>query len=278
MTSTQTRSIQAITPVIGAMVEGVDLAGDLDAETVAWLRAGLLEHLVLFFRDQDLTPQRQYQVAERFAPVLLPLIDSPSTEVAGVTVLDQTNPRGVSTEHWHCDSTNLPEPPMGGLLHALMVPSRGGDTCWASMAAAFDGLSAPMQRFLEGLTATHSTVKLDAEMAKYPHVVRRDQGIAPSHHPVVRRHPETGRSILFVNRNFTERIDGLTDAESDALLDMLYRHIGEPEFHVRFHWEKGSVALWDNRATQHCAIADYTERRVLNRCIMVGDRPVAAAA
>jgi taurine dioxygenase len=271
------RSIAPITPVIGAMVAGVDLSDDLDGETVAWLRAALVEHLVLFFRDQDLTPEEQHRFAQRFAPVLMPYIDSPSTEVPGVTVLDQTNPRGVSTEHWHCDSTNLAEPPMAGLLHAVMVPSSGGDTCWASMVAAFEGLSAPMQQFLKGLRAQHSTAHLDAEMARYPHVVRRDQGMAPSHHPVVRKHPESGRSVLFVNRNFTDHIDGLSEAESDTLLAMLYRQISEPEFHVRFRWERGSVALWDNRATQHCAIADYSERRILNRCIMVGDRPVAAA-
>ncbi len=269
-------SLRPVTPLIGAMVEGVDLTSDLDGETVAWLRKAFNEHLVLFFRDQPMTPHQQLAFAERFAPVLMPYIDSPSTEAPGVTVLDQTNPKGVSTEKWHCDSTNLPEPPMAGLLRAVQVPSIGGDTCWASMVAAFAALSEPMQAFLKTLTAEHSTALLDAELARYPHVVRRDQGMAPSHHPVVRKHPETGREVLFVNRNFTTHIDGLTEDESESLLQMLYAHISKPEFCVRFRWEPASVALWDNRATQHCAIADYTERRILHRCILVGDRPLAA--
>lgn len=269
-------TLRPLAPVIGALVEGVDLAADLGDDTVAWLRRALCDHLVLFFRDQELTPVQQLRFCERFAPVLLPLIDVPSTEVPGVTVLDQTDPKGVSTERWHCDSTNLPEPPMAGCLRAVQIPSTGGDTCWASMVAAFAGLSAPMQRFLRTLTAEHSTALLDAELARYPYVVRRDQGAEPSHHPVVRRHPETGREVLFVNRNFTTRIDGLADDESDALLAMLYAHLAKPEFHVRFRWEPGSVALWDNRATQHRVIADYSERRVLHRCIMVGDRPLRA--
>lgn len=271
------RALRPVTPVIGAMVEGVDLTADVDGETIAWLRGALNEHQVLFFRDQPMTPHRQLALAEQFAPVLMPYIDSPSTEAPGVTILDQTDPKGVSTEHWHCDSTNLAEPPMAGLLRAVQVPSMGGDTCWASMVAAFAALSEPMQAFLKGLTAEHSTALLDAELARYPHVVRRDQGIPPAHHPVVRKHPETQKATLFVNRNFTTRIDGVSDDESHALLQMLYAHISKPEFCVRFHWEPASVALWDNRATQHCAIADYTERRILHRCIMAGDRPLAAA-
>jgi len=270
-------SVRPLTGVIGAEAEGVDLR-DLDDDTVAALRAALLDHLVLFFRTQPITPAEQLAFAERFAPVMMPLIDVPATDVPGVTVLDQVNPKGQYTERWHADSTNLAEPPFGAVLRAVTVPSVGGDTCWASMVAAYETLSPTMQGFLEGLTAEHSTAILDEALSKVPNLVRRDGGLPPSHHPVVRVHPETGRKVLFVNSNFTTRIDGLSEAESAAVLRLLVAHVRSPELQVRFRWTPGAVALWDNRATQHCAISDYTERRVMHRCMMAGDRPVGAAA
>jgi len=267
--------IRPLTSCIGAEVSGVDLGADLDDGTVASLRQGLLDHLVLFFRDQDISPVEQLRFAERFAPVMLPLIDTAATDQPGVTVLDTASPKGQYTEYWHTDSTFLPAPPLGAVLRAVKLPSHGGDTCWASMYAAFDALSPAMQRFLEGLTAVHSMEILDAAMNALGGVVRRDGNIEPSTHPVVRVHPETGRKLLFVNRNFTTRIVELSPAESRTLLDALFAHINTPGFHVRFRWETNSVAFWDNRSTQHCAIPDYNERRVMNRCMMQGDRPIA---
>ena len=268
--------IRPLTSGIGGEVSGVDLGADLDEETVAGLRQGLLDHLVLFFRGQDITPVQQLRFAERFAPVMLPLIDTLSTDQPGVTVLDTASPKGQYTEYWHSDSTFLPAPPLGAVLRAVTLPSLGGDTCWASMYAAYDALSATMQQFLEGLTALHSMEILDAALNALGGVVRRDRDIAPSVHPVVRVHPETGRKLLFVNRNFTTRIVELAPAESRALLALLFAHINTPAFHVRFRWEVNSVALWDNRCTQHCAIPDYNERRVMNRCLLQGDRPIGA--
>jgi taurine dioxygenase len=268
-----------LTKAIGAEVSGVDLSTDLSPGTVAELRRALLDHLVLFFRDQPLLgPPEQLRFAERFSPILLPLIDSGGNDHPGITVLDQVNPKGQYTERWHCDSTFLPEPPLGAVLQAQQLPSVGGDTCWASMYAAFEALSPSLQHFLEGLTAVNSTEILDASLAKLPNVVRRDAPGSATVHPMVRVHPETGRKLLFVNGNFTTRIVELSEDESRNLLDFLFRHINSPEFHVRFHWEMGSVAFWDNRATQHCAIADYTERRVMQRCMVQGDRPVGTAA
>jgi taurine dioxygenase len=184
------------------------------------------------------------------------------------------SPKGQYTERWHTDSTFLPEPPFGAILRAVQLPSTGGDTCWASMYAAYEGLSPAMQTFLDGLTAEHSTAIIDAALAQLGTVVRRDSGFAPSIHPVVRVHPETGRKSLFVNGNFTTRIMELSERESAVLLSFLFEHVNSPEYHVRFHWEPNSVAIWDNRATQHCAIPDYHERRVMCRCMMRGDRPV----
>ncbi len=265
-----------LTSGIGAEIGGVDLAGDLDSDTVAFLRRALLDHLVIFFRDQDITPQQQLRFAERFSPVMLPLIDTQTTEQPGVTVLDQQSPKGQYTEYWHTDSTFLPEPPMAAILRAVQLPSTGGDTCWASMYAAFEALSPAMQRFLEGLTAVHSTEILDAALARLGNVIRRDAPGSSATHPVVRVHPETGRKLLFVNRNFTTRIVELTAAESDLLLAWLFEHVNTPDFHVRWRWEPHSVAFWDERSTQHCAVPDYTERRVMHRCMLQGDRPRGA--
>jgi len=269
--------IRPLTSCIGAEVSGVDLGTEIDDQTVAALRQALLDHLVLFFRDQDISPVQQLRFAERFAPVMLPLIDTLSTDQPGVTVLDTDSPKGQYTEYWHSDSTFLAAPPFGAVLRAVQVPSRGGDTCWASMYAAYDALSPAMQRFVEGLTAVHSMEILDAALNALGGIVRRDGDIEPSTHPVVRVHPETGRRLLFVNRNFTTRIVELSPAESRALLALLFAHINTPAFHVRYRWEVNSVAFWDNRSTQHCAIPDYDERRVMNRCLMRGTPPIGAA-
>ncbi|MCW2549247.1 MAG: Taurine dioxygenase [Mycobacterium sp.] len=270
-------TITPLTSAIGAEVSGVVLAEALSPAMVAALRQALLEHLVLFFRDQPMDPTRQLRFAENFAPILLPLIDSGGTDNPGITVLDQIDPKGQYTERWHSDSTFLAEPPLGAVLQAKQLPSVGGDTCWASMYAAYDALSPAMQQFLEGLTAINSTEILDKVLADLPNVVRRDAPGSATAHPVVRVHPETGRKLLFVNGNFTTRIPELAETESRNVLDFLFRHINSPAVQVRFHWEPGSVAFWDNRATQHCAIADYTERRVMQRCMLQGDRPVGVA-
>jgi taurine dioxygenase len=270
-------ALRRLTSAIGAEVSGVDLGDDLSPDTVSQLRQALLNHQVLFFRSQPLGPLDQLRFAERFSPILLPLIDTGDNEHPGITLLDQINPKGDYTDHWHTDSTFLAEPPMGAVLQALQLPAVGGDTCWASMYAAFDALSPPMQRFLEGLTAVNSTEILEAGLAKLSHVVRRDAPGSAFVHPVVRIHPDTGRKLLFVNGNFTTRIVELTETESRTLLDYLLGHLGSPEFQVRFHWEEGSLAIWDERCTQHRAISDYDGRRIMQRCMMQGDRPVGVS-
>jgi taurine dioxygenase len=242
------------------------------------VRAALLDHLVIFFEDQTMGPAEHLVFSERFGPTMLSIIDTQSTEAPGVTVLDQVAPRGQNTDRWHTDHSFVPEPPMATTLRAVQLPSVGGDTCFASMYAAYDGLSSAMQRFLDGLTAENSIEQV-ANSTKLAKVFRRDvdNPIAPPVHPVVRIHPETGRKLLYVCGNFTTRIMELSDKESAAVLAFLFRHINSPEFHCRYHWRPGSVAMWDNRSTQHLAVPDYTERRVMHRTMIAGDRPYGPA-
>ena len=266
--------IRPVTAAIGAEVAGVDLRDELDADTVAAIRRALLDHLVLFFRDQAMTPADQLRFARCFGEVMLPLIDTASTEEPGVTVLDQVAPRGYGTDRWHCDSTFAETPPLGAILRAVELPPVGGDTLWASMYSAYETLSSPLRDLLDGLTALHSTAIVNELMRGLPNVVHREGGDDEFVHPVVRVHPETGRKLQFVNGNFTTRIVELTAAESRALLDLLFAHLASPEHHCRFRWTPGAVAFWDNRAVQHFAVPDYGERRVMHRVLLQGDRPV----
>jgi taurine dioxygenase len=267
-------SVRALTTAIGATVQGVNLGSHLDDVTMAEIRQALLDHLVIFFEDQDITPAQQLVFSQRFGPVMLPLIDTESTEQPGVTVLDQVAPKGQFTDRWHTDHSFMAEPPLGTLLRAVQLPGVGGDTCFASMYAAYEDLSSSMQRFLEGLTAVHSTERVAAS-TNLDRVFRRDEGnhVEAPVHPVVRTHPETGRNLLYVCGNFTTRIVELQERESDAVLQYLFGHINSPEFHCRYHWQRGSVVLWDNRAAQHLAVPDYSERRVMHRSMIAGDRP-----
>ncbi len=274
--STATRiSVHPLTAAVGAEVEGIDLGAHLDEPTIEAIRQALRDHLVLFFRDQDITPAQQLRFSQYFGPVMLPLIDTQSTEEPGVTVLDQVAPKGQYTDRWHTDHTFVPEPPMASILRAVKVPELGGDTCFASMYAAYDALSPRMQIFLDGLTAVHSTEIISRGIAGLDRVYRRDAESQrpPVVHPVIRIHPETGRKLIYVTGNFTTRIVELEESESKAVLAYLFEHTKSPELQCRFRWRPNSVAFWDNRSAQHCAIPDYQERRVMYRTMIAGDRP-----
>ena len=270
--------VKPLDAALGAEIEDIELGQPLDADSVGALRRALLDHIVLFFRDQDITPEQQLRFTEHFAPVMLPALDAKSDMPAGITLLDQVNSDGYGSVRWHADSTFLAEPPLGAVLRAQQVAVSGGDTSWVSMYAAYDALSPTLQRFLDGLTAVHSNEILNASLAKLPQVVRRDNGVVRNVHPVVRVHPETGRKALYVGVNFTVKIVELTDAESANLLSFLYQHVDSPEFRCTFHWEPNSVAMWDNRASQHRAPSDFNTRRIMVRCMMQGDRPVGVQA
>lgn len=264
--------IRTLTPTIGAEISGVDLRQPLDAAVVAAIRQALLDHLVIFFRDQPMTPAEQLRFSRYFGPVLTPTITTKSTEVPEVTVIDQISPKGEYTDRWHTDHTFVEHTPLGAVLRAVQLPSSGGDTCFASMYAAYDALTPAMQRFLEGLTAVHSTDIVARGIAHLDNIVEfpRKEFV----HPVVRVHAETGRKLLFVCGNFTTRICELNENESRAVLDMLFEHIKSPEFQCRFQWQVHSIAFWDNRCTQHAAIPDYHERRLMHRTMIEGDRPL----
>jgi len=264
---------------IGAEIHGVDLAGDLPDAMVAALRQALLDHLVIFFRDQDLPPERLLALAKRFGtpneyPFVKGLDGTP--EVIAVTKLpDETvNFGGV----WHSDTTYLQEPPMATLLVAREVPPIGGDTLFANQYLAYDSLSERMQQLLQGLRGVSSSTKADASRTREDRI-RTDGTTEPrkvliAEHPVVRTHPETGRKALYVNVAHTVGFAGMTEEESMPLLSFLFRQQIRPEFTCRFRWEAGSLAIWDNRCAQHYAMNDYHGyKRVMHRVTLVGDRP-----
>ena len=270
--------VKPLTAAIGAEVIGVKLADELDDDTVAALRRAWLDHLVLFFRAQPMTDEQHLAFALRFGPMSISPLATRYQECPSVTVLDQVSPKGEGADEWHSDNTFMARPPMGSILRAVQLPPVGGDTCFASMYAAYEGLSPDLRRLVDGLRAVHditkpmrkaiaaghTTLDLSETQARWP----------PVEHPVVVTHPETGRRALFVNRNSTTRLVGLNERENDVLLPFLLDHVRSPEFQCRFQWAPDSVAFWDNRCVQHYAVADYDERRVMHRVTV--DGPPAA--
>ena len=265
---------------LGALVTGVDLSGELSASEVERLGELLVAHQVLFFRDQPLTPQAQARFAARFGTLHVHPIYPVLPELPEIMLID-THPGFLpDNDNWHTDVTFSPTPPLAGILAAKRLPATGGDTLWSSSSAAYESLSEPMRGFLDGLTAQHSVAKsFPAERwANDPAAKERyERAVAkhpPVNHPVIRTHPVSGRKGLFVNEGFTTHINELPAPESQAVLAFLFAHVGRPELTVRWKWRVDDVAFWDNRVTQHYAIADYLpERRTMHRATVNGDRP-----
>ncbi len=267
----ETITVRKVTPIIGAEIEGVDLSRPLSDRQLEEVHAAWMDNLVIFFRDQTLTVEQHLEFGRRFGKLHLhPAAHKPDQHPEILVIKADENSTHVAGEEWHTDVSCDPEPPMGSILHLTEVPPDGGGaTLFANMYRAYETLSDPIKRMLSGLTAIHDG----------KHVYERpgyseDRQYPRSEHPIVRTHPVTGRQALFVNRGFTTRIVGLSRSESDAILQMLYRHIETPELHVRFHWRPGSMACWDNRCTQHHALFEYfPNRRYGHRVTVAGDKP-----
>jgi taurine dioxygenase len=275
----QSISIHPLAGAIGAEIAGVDLAQELAAGTIAAIRQAWLDHLVIFFRDQELPPARLLALAQRFGrPIEYPF-------VKGIEGFPEITPV-VKLEHetvnfgglWHSDTTYLETPPMGTMLVAREVPPHGGDTLFANMYLAYQSLSSGLRRLLDGLVAVNSSAKADVTKTREDRMRDGARSDARTEyealHPVVRTHPETGKKALYVNGGHTVRFKGMTEAESAPLLRFLFAHQARPEFTCRFRWAVGSLAFWDNRCAQHNPINDYHGfRRVMHRVTLAGDKP-----
>jgi len=269
--------VRPVAGALGAEIHGVDLSHPLDASTVAAIRGALLEHLVVFFRGQRLTPAQQLAFARAFGepveyPQLKGLPDHPMITPVVKLEHERVNFGGI----WHSDTTYLERPPMGSMLYALEVPPRGGDTLFANQYLAYETLSDGLRRVLDGLVGVNTSTKAAASRTREDRMraAGEELKILVGEHPVARTHPETGRKALFVNVGHTERFRGWADDESRPLLEYLFAHQVRPEFTCRFRWEPGSLAFWDNRCTQHNPVNDYHGfRRVLHRVTLAGDVP-----
>ena len=267
--------VERLAGSLGAEVRGVDLAQPLDAATQQALHDAWMQHQVLFFRDQAISVDQHKAFARNFGelhvhPVLQQMADQGHPEIV---VLESDARRPIVADRWHSDVTFEKCPPLGSILRAVAVPAAGGDTMWASMYAAYEALSDTLQRLLSGLTAFHDGGGFRAiakDDAQRQDLEARQNAV----HPVVRTHPVTGRKALFVNSVFTKGIVGMKPAESRALLGFLYEHVATPDFSCRFRWRKDSLAMWDNRCTQHRVLADaLPEYRRMERVTLIGDAP-----
>ena len=273
--------LQPMSPTIGAVVAGVSMADAVDAELFQELNRALLEWKVLFFRDQHLTHAQHSGFAANWGALEShPFIRRTDAQPEGTpeVVRFEKGPKMAGFENtWHSDVTWRINPSLGSILRAIELPEIGGDTLWADMGAAYDGLSDSMKERIDGLVAVHDWVNtfgrgMDPETRDS---LRPD--FPAVEHPVVRAHPETGRKTLYVNQAFTQHIVGLDPVESSELLAFLYNQAAFPEYQCRLTWRVGDVAFWDNRSTQHYAVSDYfPQRRVMERITIVGDRPVAS--
>ncbi len=260
---------------VGAEIAGIDLSQPLSPADVTDMRQALDTHGVIFFRDQQLTPEQHIRFAELFAPININRFFTP---VAGHPQIAEVRKEPEQARNigggWHTDHSYDQVPALGSILLAREVPRRGGDTMFASMERAYDALSDGLKKTLEGLRAVHSSrhvFGVDGTKAGDSRYRNAEQAIQDAVHPVVIRHPQTGRKILYVNPGFTIHIEGWTAAESKPLLEYLYAHAARPEFHTRFRWQVGSIAFWDNRSTWHFAINDYGgERRLMHRITLEG--------
>lgn len=269
-----------VTPHIGAMIEGLDLTNPLNEACQAGLQGALARHLVLFFRDQHISPDDHVRLAQIFGEMEPPHPVFPShPDTPQVTILENDEDRPPDVNVWHTDVTWKKTPPLASVLHCVECPPVGGDTLWSSMHMAYDLLSDPTKKMIESLTAIHSIERLaegqnNDEIHDPAKLAKLMAQFPPVSHPVVRTHPVTGRKGLFVNWTFTKHIEDIPRQDSEAILALLYEVVQRPECQVRLRWKPGTIAVWDNRATQHYAVADYyPQYRCMHRITVLGDIP-----
>lgn len=277
-------NIEIIKATIGAIIHDVDL-NTADEHTTQQIQQALLDHHVIFFRKQQLAPQAQAELARGFGSLHIHPIYPSIDNVPEIIVLDSWKQDLRDNELWHTDVTFSQMPPLGCVLQAIKIPPVGGDTLWSSGAAAFAALDQDLQTKLKGLTATHDIRQSfpierfahnDVERQKLEETFKRNPPVV---HPVVRTHPVTGQPILFVSEGFTTRINELDETESAELLQYLFAHATNEQFHLRWQWQAGDVAIWDNRCTQHKALFDYGDaHRIMHRATINGDVPFYQAA
>ena len=256
-------SVNRLTGSLGAEIQGLPLV-NMSSEQISTIESLLHQHLVLFFPQQFLDIEAHVALGNHFGPLEShPNLDNPFTKHEKVFELAASH--GGVADEWHSDISFSANPSKISILNMIECPEVGGDTLWASTYAAYDALSVPLQELCENLTALHDAA---------PHGKPEINTI----HPVVRIHPVTQRKALFVNQHFTRRLVELSHEESNMLLDYLVRWIASPRFAVRYRWHKGTIAIWDNRCTQHFVVSDFDQQRVIQRVTVMGDKPEAAAA
>ncbi len=250
--------VQRLAPALGAEIRGADLAAP-SAEDIADIKALLLENLVIFFPDQHISVDEHVELGRQFGPLEgHPNLKNPYTQHPELFELAASH--GGVADEWHTDITFREEPALMSVLHMVKCPPNGGDTMWTSLYLAYEELSPPLQELCDGLSALHDAL---------PHNHPEQMAV----HPVVRVHPETGRKALYVNEHFTRRIVEMNATESDTILRHLTRWVSNPRFTVRYHWQEGTIAMWDNRCTQHFVLNDFEGERVIQRVTVMGDKP-----
>jgi taurine dioxygenase len=270
--------VRPIAGSIGAEIHNVDVSQELDEATIGDIRKALLDHCVIFFRDQKLDAERHKAFTRRFGKIFIhPNYKGMQADAEIITITREPGDKKIVGEEWHADTTMMPEPPMGAILYGVEVPPYGGDTLFANQAQAYEALSEGMKEMLAGVKAVHSDRKVAGPAANKNAFratkVREDADWREtvSVHPVVVTHPETGRKQLYVNASYTMGFEGMTEEESRPLLDYLLGHGHRPEFTCRFRWQTGSIAFWDNRVCKHLAIHDAGPfRRVMRRTQIAG--------
>ena len=270
--------VSSISPALGAEISGVNLAEPLGNQAFSEIHDALMEHQVIFFRDQNLTLEQHKEFGRRFGELHIhPAMPGPEGHPEILVIHTDESSKHAAGQAWHTDVSADEAPPMGSILHLHQVPEAGGDTMFASMYAAYEALSDDMKKFLGGLKAHHESEHVHSRgYVSRAGGLRDGENVYPAAlHPIVRTHPVTGRKGIYVNSGFTTRVEGLSTKESRAILDFLFKHIEMPEFHCRFRWRNNSIAFWDNRCVQHRALWDYRPHvRSGHRVTVKGDRPI----